>query len=844
MSGLWHDFRFAVRALRKNPASTLLALLALALGIGVNTSVFCVLHVALWQPLAAAHPERIVAVLGGAEPTASSSDNPVSAGATLSYPDYADLRDRNESFSGMATSEVSSFSLSTSDNRRGGANERAEPASAEIVSGNYFDVLGVRAALGRTFAPDEYRTLGSHPVMVISDSLWRRRFHSDPQVVGRALFVNRTAMTIIGVAPASFTGTTSPLLPDFWFPSMMRTPLLNDDNTWLHDRTTRPCRVFARLLPGVALEQARANIKVIWQSLAQQYPATNKGSTVDVVPEVQARYGSGYESVRLASLLAQLVAGLVLLISCANVANLLLARAAGRAKEIAIRRALGASRRRVVQQLLTECVALALAGGALGLVVAAWCGELFRATLPPMMFQVVYNFAPDRRAFAGALAISLLSGVLFGLAPALRTSRVGLSLALKTDVAAQGQGLRHFGLRQLLVVAQVAVSIVVVVSGALFLRSLRKIEQVDPGVRIEGLYSVMLDPGQLDYSDAESKQYFKTLVHAVENLPGVQSVSIATFPPLNGVLEVSTIGPIVKEGDPPPPPNQGTLALYAAIGPKYFETVGTELLLGRDFFLAEHEGTPRSAIVNRELARTLYGDAPSALGKRFRFGGPDSPLFEIVGVAVDGKYVTLTEEPRPFVYVPEIPPESGDAFRTGRALLVHARARQDLASVAAQVQGEIQRLDARIPMGGPAAEGEHLAFALYLPRVAAMVGVVLSLVALFLAVTGVYGVMAYGVSQRTKEIGIRRALGAPAGSVVTLVVRQGIALVGLGIAIGSVGAFFAGRMAARFLFGIGAADPLAFGGALLLLLAVAFVATYLPARRAARVDPMIALRYE
>jgi predicted permease len=834
MIALLYDLRFAVRMLRKTPGATLIAVLALALGIGVNTSVFCVLSAALWRPLAVPEPDRLVGVVGGAEQEERFSDG-------LSWPDYVDLREQNQVFSGLVVHDFTNLGFSTIENRQGGGNERAETIYGEFVTGNYFDVLGVRAALGRTFQPEEDRTPGTHPVVVLSHSLWQRRFNADPEIIGRTVYLNISRLTVIGIAPKTFKGTQPGVAGDYWVPMMMRTPIGEETDEWMRDRARRDNFVLGRLRPGVDLATAQANVKVIWQNLANQFPTTNKGATVDVVPELKARFGSSYENVRLASILAQCVAALVLLVSCANVANLLLAKATARTKEIAIRQALGASRGRLVRQLLTESMLLALVGGGFGLLVALWCGDLFRATLPPADFVPGDDFTPDWRAFVGALGISLLTGLLFGLAPAFRTSLVSVVPALKADVAAEGQSLRRFGLRHVLVIAQVAISIVVVLSGALFVRSLRKIEAVDPGIRPNNIASVLVDPGLLEYRGDEVRQYFTHLLQRAETIPGVRSAAIATFLPLSGVLGV---GPIVKEGDPRPLPNHGMEITYTVVGTKYFETAGTELVLGRDFLPQEHEGIPRTAIVNQEMARRLFGDERAAIGRRFRAGAAESPFLEIVGVAKDGHYTSLTEDPRPHMFLPEMPPDFRDAFMTGRTVLVRTAAPGDLAFVAQQLRGEVHRLDARVAIQIPAIGGEHLRFALYLPRVAASVGTALGLVALLLATMGVYSVMSYGVSQRTKEIGIRMALGGQPQSVLWLVMRQGFLLLSIALAIGAAAALFATRAAAGFLFGVSAADPLALVGTLVLLGLVALLATFIPARRATRVDPMVALRYE
>ncbi len=500
MIAFWHDLRFATRVMRKSPGATIFALVALSLGIGVNTSVFCILANALWRPLPVPRTDEVVAVVGGTDDGSRFSEG-------LSYADYADLRDGTQVFTGLVGFQSSEVTMNTTESRRGGAAERTDNLLGEFVTGNYFDVLEVNAALGRTFTPGEGAPPTGEHVVVLSHSLWQRRFGGDANILGRTIHLNSEAFTVIGVAPSTFKGTNPTLSSDFWIPIMVNQKWLDEytpdpEKTWLRDRTRRDLCALGRLRPGVDMAAAQANVQVVWRRLVDQFSKTNKGATVAVVPEPRARWGNdAYETVLGASVLAQVVAGLVLLVACANVANLLLARAAGRAKEIAIRQALGASRGRLVRQLMTESLLLALMAGALGLLVASWCGDLFIASAPRMGPEYAPNFdvTPDLRAMAVALGISVFTGCVFGIAPALRTSQLVVVQALKTDAGATGQSLRHFGLRQALVVAQVSISMVVVLLGALFVRSLRKIEAIDPGFRPANVTTVLIDPGMLDY---------------------------------------------------------------------------------------------------------------------------------------------------------------------------------------------------------------------------------------------------------------------------------------------------------------------------------------------------------
>jgi macrolide transport system ATP-binding/permease protein len=832
MMDLLRDLRFALRMLRKQPGFTAVMVVALALGIGICTSVFGAVNVFLLRPLPVKDPEQLADVFLGPE------DQPRVWG-DLSYGDYVDLSRESEVFSGLAAASDDSGAFGTGEAHVVG---NAEPAGFEFwawVSGNYFDVLGVQPLLGRTFTPEEGAVPGQ-AVLVLSHELWKRRFHEDPTILGRRVYVNTTPFVVIGVMPPSFRRRFQ---LGYWVPLGARIPFGSGDS-WTTDRTQRDLSVIGRLRPGVSLEQAGARLNVAARGMAAEHPATNAGTKFGVTSEIEGRYRRRYAAIKQSCSLALLVAGLVLLISCANVANLLLARTAARSRELGVRVALGAGRARVARQLITESVLVAALGGALGLIFALWFGDLLRAFLPPLPFQFTFELEPDPVVFGWAMAVSLLAGVVSGVFPAWRASRADVVSALKTDTAAEGQTLRRAGVRQLLVVGQLAVSVVVVVVGGLFVRSLEHIASLDPGFRPGNLATTLVNPGLVSDCDAaQVRTFFEELTQRVERLPGVESASSVLSMPL--INTQSADGPVVKEGDTPPLPNTWKPVSYSVVYPKYFETIGTDLVAGRDFEAPEREGTPSTAIINAELARRLYGREPDAVGKRFRFGGDGAPLLEVVGVAKDGRYESFFEDPTSWIYLPgNMAALHNDGLWTMRTMLVRATSARELPSILEGLHAEVRKLDPRIPLLESFIGEHHLDFALSDARLAAHLGIILGLVALGLATMGMYSVMTYTVSHRTKEIGIRMALGAQVRDVLGLVVGQALRLVAVGVVVGALGALAVANLLRGFLFGVTASDPVSFFAAVALLVTASLVATVIPARRATRVDPMVALRYE
>ncbi|HEX8143815.1 MAG TPA: ABC transporter permease [Pyrinomonadaceae bacterium] len=829
LGDLLQDLRYGVRILAKHPGFTAVAVLALALGIGVNTAILSTVNGFVLRPLPVEKPEGLVVPFWGRK-----MDTQV--WGRFSYANYEDVRQQNKSFSDLCAWMETSASISSSESRNAGDGERAEVVWGELVSGNYFDVMGVKPVLGRVILPEEDRTPNAHPVVVLSQPLWQQRFNADAAIVGKTIYLNGQPFTVIGVMPESFLGSAFFLRKAFWAPLMMAQKF-GRRAEWKTDRSYALFNLLGRLKPGLTMAQAETDLNLVADNLAKLYPKENADTKIQLTTEVDGRYEGATRIIKYGGLLALCVSGLVLLLACANVANLMLARAAARAREIGIRLALGASRGRIVRQLLTESVLLACLGGVLGLALAYWGADVMRTSFPPVPYPVSFDFAPDGYVLKWMLLVSLLTGVIFGLAPALLASRTDLVAVIKGGGAGQSQSRRRWNLRGVLVIAQVTISLVVLICAGLFIRSLRQAHQTDPGFQTENLVTMMINPSLLSYDAQETtRRFFPELLRRIESQPGVRAAALVNDMPL--MVENLSRGPVVKEGEANPPPNQGINSDCNYVTPKYFDTMQTPLVLGRDFTDRDTVDAPPVVIVNQEFARRLYGSAENALGKRFRIS-QDTPLMEIIGIAKDGRYRTLYEDPLIFMFLPLY-----QHPRTSVTLLVSAQSSSALASVVESARREIAQLDARLPIYGLMMAEENLTIAYWGPRVAAGMATTFGVLALVLATMGLYSVMTYDVSQRTHEIGIRMALGASLRDVLKLIVSQGMRMALIGIVLGLMGAFALTRVLASLLLGVGTTDLVTFIGVPFLLVAVALLACYIPARRAARVDPLVALRHE
>jgi macrolide transport system ATP-binding/permease protein len=832
MQTFWQDLRYGARMLLKNPGFTLMAALTLSLGIGANTAIFSVVNIFLFRPLPVERPHELASVV-------IEEEGPRRTGH--SYPHYIRLRDHSNIFSGLAAYKWATVAISAEERPGETSDQHADVIRGEIVSGNYFDVLGVRPALGRTFTPEEDRAPNAHPVVVLSYGLWQRRFSSDPELVGRAIYLNGRSFTVIGIAPPSFKGTMFAEERDFWAPIMMQAQL-GGRAEWFKDEGWDDLSVLGRLKPGMTLKQAQAHLDILVRRLDRRIPMSNERHELTVVSEFEARYHGSFGWIKLIAALALGLSGLVVLAACANVANLLLARATARSREIVIRLALGAGRWRIIRQLLTESMLLALLGGGLGLLLSLWCADLMSAGSPLVIGSErgVVDFSPDLRVLNWAVVVSLLTGLLFGIAPAWHAARTDLIPVLKNETGGSGKGSRRLSLRNLLVIAQLAISVVVLVSAGLFVKGLYRAQTADPGFQTENLLSLRLDPGLVGYDTARAKIFFTDLVRQVERMPGVRTASLADNLPFSG--ELNGAEAVIREGDAPPTPDQLDLANFDrrrmfgsnSVGPKYFETMGIQLALGRGFSERDGDKAPAVVIINQAAARRLYGSEQQALGKRLREG--ESDWMEIVGIAQDGDL----DEPQPSLFKPYL--QSGDDTR--KTLVIRATSANEFKSIAENVRREARRLDARVPIFQLRLGEDHVAPVLRASRFVAGVSTTLAVIALALAGLGLYGVMAYAVSLRTKEIGIRLALGAQPGDVLGMVIRQGMFLTSIGVAIGLGAAFALIRVVMNIFYGVSTTDPSTFIAIALLLMFVALFACYLPARRATKVDPIVALRCE
>ena len=827
LEDLWQDLRYGVRILARHPGFTAVAVLALALGIGVNTAILSAVNGFVLRPLPVDKPAELLTPYWGRK-----TDTQV--WGEFSYPNYVDLREQNRSFSDLCAWMETSAGISSSESRNAGDSERAEVVWGELVSGNYFDVMGVKPLLGRGFLPEEDLTPNAHPVTVISHALWQRRFDADPAILGKTIYLNGLPYNVIGVMPESFLGSTFYLHHSFWVPLMMAQKF-GRRAEWQTNRNYALFKLYGRLKPGLTLAQAETDLNLVADSLAKLYPGDNADTKIQLTTEVEGRYADATRVIRYGGLLALCVSGLVLLLACANVANLMLARAATRAREIGIRLAIGASRGRIVRQLLTESVLLSLLGGVLGLALAYWGTDVMRANFPPVPYPISLDFAPDVYVLKWMLLVSLLTGVIFGLAPALLASRADLVAVIK-GAAGQTRRRRRWNLRGALVVAQVTISIIVLICAGLFIRSLSKALETDPGFRTENLVTMMINPRVLGYDQKAIWRFFPEVLRRIETQPGVRAAALTDDLPLT-VGDLSR-GPIVKEGEAEPPPNQGVISACSFVSPKYFETMRTPLVMGRDFTERDDADAPPVVVVNQEFARRFYGSTENAVGKRFRFA-QGTPLLEIIGIAKDGLYRNLYEDRRPYMFLPVYQQAHG-----GVTLLISAQSAADLQAVAESARREIAQLDARLPVVGVMLAEENLSLAYWGPRMAAGMATTFGVLALVLATMGLYSVMTYDVSQRTREIGIRMALGAQVRDVLRLIVSQGVQMVLVGVVLGLAGAFALTRVLASLLLGVGTTDLATFIGVAVLLVAVALLACYISARRAARVDPLVALRHE
>ena len=805
---LWQDFRFGLRMLAKKPGFTAVAVIALALGIGANSAIFSVVHTVLLRPLPYRDADRIVMVWE--DGTAHGFPINVTSAAN-----YIDWRDQNQVFETMAIVGRASFNLT-------GAGE-PERIDGRRVSSSLFPLLAVDPVLGRTFLPEE-DSPGANRVVILSHGLWQRRFGMRPDVIGQHLTLNGQSYEVVGVMP-----------PHFHFPS-------RDDQLWVPiaftpqqaaNRGDNSFEAIARLKPGVSREQADAEMDTITARLQQQYPNVVKTQGSVVIPLHEQLVGD----IKPALLILLGAVGFVLLIACANVANLLLVRAAARQKEIAVRLALGAGRRRLIRQLLTESILLSAIGGAVGLLVAL-CGVSLLKTFIPKEIGQVTAVGIDANVLVFTLGVSLLTGLIFGLAPALQASKFNLNETLKEGGRDSAVGRRGNRLRSFLVVAEVAISLVLLIGAGLLINSFLRLRNIDPGFHSKNLLTMRIALPREKYPDhAKRKAFYGELLSRVEALPGVRSAAVSNWIPLT--LQGDTFG-ISIEGRPDPGAQEMPDIVTRVVSPGYFNTMGIELLRGRPFADGQDRtDTALVAIISETMARRLWpGEDP--LGKRIKPGRSDSDMewITVVGVAKDVRQFELTAEPRLQMYLPYSQP----SFFVPGHLVV--RTEVEPASLTAPVREAVWAIDKDQPVSDIRSMEEIFSESIARQRFSMLLLAIFAGVAMLLGAVGIYGVVSYSVAQRAHEIGVRMALGAPRGNVLRMVVGQGLKLVLLGVGIGLVAASVLTRLMESLLFGISATDPATFVAISVVLVAAATLASYIPARRATRIDPLIALRYE
>ena len=805
---------YALRGFRKNPTFTAVAIASLALGIGLNTAIFNLVGAVLLQPLPVRDPARLVSVF---------TLDRINPGLLYnSYPNYKDYRDRNTVFSGLALYTPLQATLT-------GESEPGD-VPGQIVSGNYFDVLGVKPVLGRTFLPEEDRIPGAQAVVVIGYAFWTRRFAANRNAIGATVGLNNRRYTIIGVAPKDFHGANALVSTDLWVPMMMYPQMLSMAD-WVGYRKALLFSVIGRLKDGVSRQQAQDNMKTLTAQLAREYPADNQGRTVTLLPltesVIQPNSRGGFV---LVGGVALGVSGLVLLIACANVANLLLVRAAGRRKEMALRLALGVGRGRLIGQLITESALLSLAGGVAALALARWGRNLLWTFRPPWMLSGDAVLSFDGRVLGFTLLIAVLATLVFGLAPAWSATHTDLATELRERRSPWTRAGHRVNVRSVLVMVQVALSVVALTGAGLFLRSLRNAQAVDPGFDAAHMATLALNVKARGFTEAEGRQFYARVLERAGSLPGVAAVTLAFNAPFT-VYRARSISVEGRETGTGP----GAVALIDLVEPAYFLTVRIPLLRGRAFTSGDSIAAPRVAVVNETIARHFWS-GKDPIGARLRFFGESAPV-EIVGMVKDSTYISLGEAPRLMVYL---------CLRQNYspAVTLWVRTTGEPEAMLGAVRREVQSLDRDVLLSDLQTAMQVSRESLWAPRLGAILFTAFGALAGLLTVVGLYGVISYSVGQRTRELGIRMALGAQPRAVLRQVLAEGMILVFWGLVLGLVATITIAGVLNSLLFGVSARDPLTLGVVVVVLLVTALAACSAPAVRATRIDPMVALRDE
>jgi predicted permease len=816
LDDLQRDLRYAGRIMRSNPVFVIVVVLTLGLGIGANTTVFSVINTLILNPMPVSAPSELVAVASVAAVGTTEANTLM----PLSHPDFTDYQTQNSVFRSLAGyARMRALTWQTQ-----GA---PQALMSEFVTGNYFSTLGVGVAAGRTFSLDADARGGAQAVAVMNYGTWQTRFGGAPDIVGRQLRLNDVVVTVVGVTRPGFIGVNGLVGPDLWLPFGMAEQMLPTEmRTAVADRSKPILQGIARVRPGVTVAQAQANVTTLASALARAYPASNEGHAATVRPLGDVLFGGGSAMIRFAGAVLAMVAGVVLLIACSNVANLLLARSAARQHEMAVRVALGASRARLVRQLLTESLCLGLLSGAIGLLIGYVAMQMLAKTLPATGAFVTSRL--DGTVLLFALGISLATGFLFGTVPALGVSRTGVAGVLK-EARTAGRTSRKVTVANALLVGQVALSFLLLVTAALFLRSIQRAYAIDPGFNAAHLAVFITNPGQAGYGEPQARAFYEDVRERVSRLPGVESVSWSSNMP----LFARPVSGLLVEGRTPRSSTNGAITIVNTVDRGYFETTGIAIAKGRPFTGIDRSASLPVAIVNETLAQD-YWPGEDALGKRIQVPG-EQQMRAIVAVARTANYTSWGEPPQRCVYVPS---EQNHLAAT----TLYVRSQGDPAQLVGAVGREITAAGPQVLVNGVRTGQQVIDGSLFQARIGVALLSVFGLLALGLASIGLYGALAYAVHQRQREIGLRMALGASQPRVLRLVLQQGMTLVLIGVAIGVVAALLVGRALSGMLFGVGASDPISLAAAACVLMGVALVACYLPARWASRVDPLVALR--
>ena len=821
MGMLLQDIRYGWRMLAKTPALTLVVAVTLALGIGANALIFSFVNGFLLRPMPVPHPEQIAVLAANQK-----GDSPFLY--SFSYPEFVDFRKQAASFADLVGYILARPGLS--------ADGRVDQVLASYVTGNYFSVLGVKPALGRLILGSEENQPSEQPVVVLGYSYWQKRFGGDAGVIGKRVRVNGSQATIIGVVPKQFLGAISVVEMDMYMPWSNAASIEQGSSNPETDRSARTVRVLGRLKHDVSFSQAQASIDVIASRLAKQYPSTDGNITVRVYRERLARPAPlGNNMVALIASFFLILGALLLMLACMNVANVLLARATVRQREMGLRAALGAGRARLIRQMLTETILLGILGGVLGVILGEWAnpGNIFKAAESSLPIRLDFGF--DWHVFAYSFAAALFTGVFVGLWPAFRASRADLNSILQEGGRSDSSGSGRHRLRSALVVAQVAGSLMLLIVAGLFVRSLRHAETMYLGFDPDQVLSINMDPHQIGYDEARTTEFYRQLESRTRALPGVQAVSFAFDTPMTGSVKTGTV---TFEGQTVPFGQQPPSLFFNSVDPTYFEALRVPLLRGRAFTESDNQTAPPVVIVNQIMADKFW-PRQDALGKRFSLktaAGPAKTL-QVVGVAANGKYLLVAEDPTPFFYVP-----LAQNYTSARALQVRSSVPPE--TLLAPVQAEIYKLAPDLPVTEAKTMKQAIGDDLLEYRLGAAVATVMGAIGLLLAVIGIYGIVSFSAAQRTREIGIRMALGGSARDVIRLILQQGVGMVMVGLGVGVLAALGITRVMTGLLVGVSPSDPLTYATVALLLAAVALLACWIPARRATRVDPGVALRYE